>query len=111
MRRRHESVRSRKGRSTSWVTRLGGCTRRGRSGLPGIPSIKEEHPTHGGKGPCAHCPIDDVARHHEGGGEVESRAARLGKLLPSRKRQPRLPSDRHLHRNAVTPVVTQQAQS
>ena len=42
--------------------------------------------------------------------QVEPHAARLGELLPSRNRQQRVPSDRQLHRDAVTPVVAHQAQ-
>ena len=44
------------------------------------------------------------------GGQVESHAARLGELLPSRHGQQRLPGDRQLHRCAVAPVVADQVQ-
>jgi hypothetical protein len=49
-------------------------------------------------------------RTTEAGGQVESHAARLGQLLPSRGCHPRIPGARHLHCNAVAPVVAQQAQ-
>ena len=51
-----------------------------------------------------------VARDHGDGGQVEPHAARLGELLPSRHRQPRVPGARQLHRTAVAPVVAQQVQ-
>ena len=54
--------------------------------------------------------VDDVARDHGAGGQVEPHVARLGELLPSRHRQPRLPCDRRLHADAVAPVVAPQVQ-
>jgi hypothetical protein len=45
------------------------------------------------------------------GGRGESHAARLGELLQSRYRPPRVSGDRQLHRCAVTPVVAPQAQN
>ena len=54
--------------------------------------------------------LEDVARDHGAGGQVEPHAARLGELLPSRHRQPRVPGARQLHRDAVAPVVAQQVQ-
>jgi hypothetical protein len=73
-------------------------------------AVEEEHPAHGREDPCDDGNVDDVARHHGAGRTVEPHAARLGELLPSGHRQPRLPSARHLHRYAVTPVVAPQAQ-
>jgi RNA-directed DNA polymerase len=67
-------------------------------------------PEHGRKDSCADGNVDDVARDHALGGQVEPRAARLGELLRSSQRQPRLPGDRQLHRGAVTPVVADQVQ-
>ncbi len=76
----------------------------------GLPAVEEEHPAHGRQSPCAHRPLDDMARDHGVGGEVEPRSARLGELLPSRHRQPCIPGVGQLHRCAVTPVVAHQAQ-
>jgi len=55
-------------------------------------------------------PLDDTARHHRAGGQVEPRAARMGELLPSRHRQQSGPGARQLHSDAVAPVVALQAQ-
>ena len=52
----------------------------------------------------------DVARDHGAGGQVESRAARLGELLPGRHGQRCLSCARQLHGHAVASVVTPQAQ-
>ena len=54
--------------------------------------------------------LDDMARDHGAGGQVEPHAARLGELLPSRDRQPCVSGARQLHRDAVAPVVAHQAQ-
>ena len=80
------------------------------SGTPGISAIAEEHPAHGGEHSRADCSIGDMARNHRAGGQVESRAARMGKLLQGRLRQQGVQSDRQLHRCAVAPVVALQAQ-
>ena len=71
----------------------------------GMRPSQEEHPAHGREGPCADRRVDDVARDHGAGGPVEPHAARLGELLPSRHRQPRLSGTRQLHRDAVASVV------
>ena len=60
--------------------------------------------------PCTDRPIGDLARDHEAGGRVESRAARMGELLPSRNRQQSVSGARQLHSCAVAPVVARQAQ-
>ena len=76
----------------------------------GHAAVEEEHPAHGREDPCADGNVDDVARDHGAGGQVEPHAARLGELLPSRHRQPRIPGARQLHGDAVAPVVAQQVQ-
>ncbi|WP_425266948.1 reverse transcriptase domain-containing protein, partial [Caballeronia pedi] len=43
-------------------------------------------------------------------GKLNPHVARLGELLPGRKRQPGISSNRQLHRDAVAPVATQQVQ-
>ena len=81
-----------------------------RPGMPGVPAIEEEHQAHGRESPRADRSIGDLARDHEAGGRVESRATRMGKLLPSRNRQQSVPGARQLHSGAVAPVVARQAQ-
>ena len=81
-----------------------------RQGPSGHAAVEEEHPAHGREDPCADRTVDDVARDHGAGGQVEPHVARLGELLPSRDRQPRVPGARQLHRYAVAPVVAQQVQ-
>src|SRR6516164_9139075 len=81
-----------------------------RSGTPGIPAIEEQHPAHGREDPCDDRPLNDMARHHRAGGQVEPRAARLGELLPRRPRQQSVSGARQLRSYAVAPVVALQAQ-
>ena len=81
-----------------------------RPGTPGIPAIEEEHQTHGREGPCDDRPLNDLARHHSAGRQVEPRAARMGELLPRRHRQQSVPGARQLGSYAVAPVVALQAQ-
>src|ERR1700674_489342 len=81
-----------------------------RKGVPRVPAIAEEHQAHGREHPRADRPIDDLARYHRAGGQVEPHAARMGELLRSRHRHQSVPGDRQLHRCAVTPVVALQAQ-
>jgi len=57
-------------------------------------AVQEEHPAHGGKAPCDDSNVDDVARDHADGGQVEPHVTRLGELLPSRDRQQCVPGDR-----------------
>src|SRR5712692_5255940 len=80
------------------------------SGTYWQPAVEEEYPAHGREDSCADRRLDDVARNHGAGGQAEPHAARLGELLSSRHRQPRIPGAGQLHRYAVTPVVAQQAQ-
>jgi len=49
-------------------------------------------------------------RDHGAGGQVEPCVARLGQLLPSGHRPPRISGARQLHGDAVTPVVAPQVQ-
>src|SRR5215470_8325769 len=81
-----------------------------RKSVSGVPAIAKEHQAHGGDDPRAHHPIADVARDHRAGGQVESHAAWMGELLPSRHRHQSVSGDRQLHRCAVAPVVAHQAQ-
>jgi hypothetical protein len=81
------------------------------SGSYGHEAIEEEYPAHGRKDSCNDRPQDGMARDHGVGGQVEPHVARLGELLPGRKRQPSIPSNRQLHRDAVAPVATQQVQA
>src|SRR3974390_2216780 len=81
-----------------------------RKSLPRLPAIEAKHQAHGGDYPRAHYPIADVAGNHRAGGRVESHVARMGELLPRRKRDQSVPGDRQLHRCAVAPVVALQAQ-
>ena len=76
----------------------------------GHAAVEEEHPAHGREDPCADRNVDDVARDHGAGGQVEPHAARLGELLPSRDRQQRVSGARQLHGDAVASVVAQQVQ-
>jgi len=71
---------------------------------------KKKHQTHGGNHSCADGSSGDMARNHRASGEVESHAARMGELLQCRHRQQSVSGDRQLHRCAVAPVVTHQAQ-
>ena len=54
--------------------------------------------------------LEDLARDHGAGGQVEPHAARMGELLPSRYRQQSVSGARQLHSCAVAPVVALQAQ-
>ena len=82
-----------------------------RPGAPGVPAIEEKHQAHGGKHSRADGPNRDRARYHKAGDQVESRAARMGELLPGRHCQQGISGGRQLHSCAVTPVVEVQAQS
>src|SRR5450631_2785649 len=55
-----------------------------RQGPTGHAAVEEEHPAHDREDPCDDRSLDDVARDHGAGGQVEPHAARLGELLPSR---------------------------
>jgi hypothetical protein len=110
-RKRHASARYRKGRSTSWATRSGGCTRR-RPARPAWACGRRRRASgNGGKAPCDDGDVDDVARDHAHGGQVEPHVARLGQLLPSGHGQSRIPGAGQLHRCAVAPVVADQVQA
>ena len=52
----------------------------------GSATVKEEYQARGRKGPRADRPSTHVARNHRAGGNVESHAARMGKLLLGRDR-------------------------
>lgn len=80
-----------------------------RAGPYGHASVEEEYPAHGREDSRADRFVDDVARYHGVGGQVEPHAARLGELLQSRDGQSRVSRARQLHRYAVAPVVTKQA--
>ena len=78
---------------------------------PGVPATAEEHQTHGREHPRADRPIDDLARYHRAGGQLEPHATRMGELLPSRHPHQSAPGDRQLHRCAVTPMVAPSTRS
>jgi uncharacterized protein (DUF1778 family) len=81
-----------------------------RQGPAGHAAVEEEHPAHGREAPRDDRSLDDVARDHANGGQIESHLARLGELLPSGDRPPRLPCARQLHGDAVASVVAPQVQ-
>src|ERR1700726_3907877 len=76
----------------------------------GISAIEEEHQAHGSECPWADRSIGDLARYHKAGRRVESHAARMGELLPSRHRQQSVPGGRQLYRGAVASVAARQVQ-
>src|SRR6476619_6726185 len=76
-----------------------------------IPTTSRTAPqAHGGNHSCADGSNRVRARHHRVGGEVEPHAARMGELLQCRYSHQSVSGDRQLHRCAVAPVVTHQAQ-
>src|SRR5271165_2984446 len=76
-----------------------------------LPAVKEKHSAGGRESPRADRPIVHMARCHNGGGQSEPHAARMGELLRGRNRQQGVSGGRCLRGGAGAPVVAPQAQS
>ena len=108
--RRHGSARSRKGSSTSWDIRSGGCIPQ-RPAKPAWATGRQRRASSAwSKIPRADRPSAQLARDHRARRHVKPRASRVGQLLQCRHHQQSLSRARQLHGCAVAPVAAIQAQ-